>query len=41
MKKNSRNVYWQVGIRINDKSKNKLVKFFKKIKWILEIFSTQ
>ena len=30
--KNSRNVYWQVGIRINDKSKNKLVKFLKKNK---------
>ena len=25
--KNSRNVYWQIGIRINDKSKNRLVKF--------------
>lgn len=30
--KNSRNVYWQIGIRINDKSKNKLVKFLKKNK---------
>jgi len=26
---NSRNVYWQVGIRIKNKSKNKLVKFLK------------
>ena len=25
--KNSRNVYWQVGIRVNDKSKKKLVNF--------------
>ena len=28
--KNSRNVYWQVGIRIKNQSKNKLVSFLKK-----------
>ena len=28
--KNSRNVYWQVGIRIKNQSKNKLVNFLKK-----------
>ena len=26
---NSRNVYWQIGIRIKDNSKNRLVKFLK------------